>query len=408
VSRFLFVVPPLTGHVNPTIAVGRELSRRGHEVAWAGHGDIVGPLLPPGSQLFSLGDAGASDFFRPALEKSQRVRGLESLQFLWETLLVPLARAMRPRIAQLIASYRPDALIVDQQALGGALAARAAGLPWASFSTTSAGVTDPLAPLPKVQAWVDGQLAMLEKEAGLLPAPGTAANDVMGTPTIRPPPDLSPHCAIVFSTDALVGPLDRFPPHFHFVGPSIADRPDATPFPWEQLSPDLPRVLVSLGTISPERGGDFYAVCVEALGGGPWQIVLVAPAGRVPAPPANFLVRPRVPQLALLPHCRAVICHAGHNTTVEALAHGLPLVVAPIRDDQPVIAEQVVRAGAGVRVKFGRLTPAALREALEHVLGEPSFAQAAGRVRDSFAAAGGASAAADHLERLVPSRPEPA
>ena len=30
-SRFLFVVPPLTGHVNPTIPVGRELAGRGHD-----------------------------------------------------------------------------------------------------------------------------------------------------------------------------------------------------------------------------------------------------------------------------------------------------------------------------------------------------------------------------------------
>ena len=35
-SRFLFVVPPLTGHINPTVAVGAELTARGHEVAWAG------------------------------------------------------------------------------------------------------------------------------------------------------------------------------------------------------------------------------------------------------------------------------------------------------------------------------------------------------------------------------------
>ena len=36
-SRFLFVVPPLTGHVNPTASVGGELLARGHEVAWVGH-----------------------------------------------------------------------------------------------------------------------------------------------------------------------------------------------------------------------------------------------------------------------------------------------------------------------------------------------------------------------------------
>ncbi len=45
-SRFLFVVPPLTGHVNPTASVGGELLARGHEVAWVGHPGTLKPLLP--------------------------------------------------------------------------------------------------------------------------------------------------------------------------------------------------------------------------------------------------------------------------------------------------------------------------------------------------------------------------
>ena len=33
-SRFLFVVPPMARHVNPTLPVGRELAARSHDVAW--------------------------------------------------------------------------------------------------------------------------------------------------------------------------------------------------------------------------------------------------------------------------------------------------------------------------------------------------------------------------------------
>jgi MGT family glycosyltransferase len=383
-SRFLFVVPPFTGHVNPTVAVAAALVARGHEVAWAGHADGVGPLLPDGARLFSLGLA--AEVLAPTLARARDARGLESLRVLWQDVLVPLARAMRPRLADVLASFQPDVLAVDEQAVAGALAARAARLPWATLTTTSATVTDPLAALPKVKAWVDQQLAALEADAGLPPVPA---------------PDRSPTRVIVFSTEALVGPATALSPHYRFVGPSLG-RSDATPFPWDALASDRPRVLVSLGTVSHDRCGDFYQTCAAALGDGPWQVILVAPDGRLPAPPANFLVRPRVPQLALLPHCRAVICHAGHNTVAEALAHGLPLVVAPIRDDQPVIADQVVRAGAGVRLRFGRLAPAALREAVAHVLDDPAFTAAARRVQASFAAAGGAPAAARLLEELAP------
>ena len=54
-----------------------------------------------------------------------------------------------------------------------------------------------------------------------------------------------------------------------------------------------------------------------------------------------------MPQLALLRHVDAVVCHGGHNTLCEALALGLQLVLAPVRDDHPLVADQVVAAGAG-------------------------------------------------------------
>jgi UDP:flavonoid glycosyltransferase YjiC (YdhE family) len=119
-----------------------------------------------------------------------------------------------------------------------------------------------------------------------------------------------------------------------------------------------------------------------------------------PCPP-NVLMLPSVPQLALMPHLDAVVTHGGHNTVCEALAHGLPLVVAPIRDDQPTVAAQVVAAGAGVRLTYSRARAADIRSALESVLDEPEYAAAAELVRESFLAAGGAAAAADRLEKVV-------
>jgi UDP:flavonoid glycosyltransferase YjiC (YdhE family) len=101
-----------------------------------------------------------------------------------------------------------------------------------------------------------------------------------------------------------------------------------------------------------------------------------------------------------MPRLDAVVSHGGHNTVCEALAHGLPLVVAPIRDDQPAIADQVVRAGAGVRVAFRRVKADELRGAITTVLSDEGLRAGAARVQASFAAAGGPSAAADHLERL--------
>jgi MGT family glycosyltransferase len=158
---------------------------------------------------------------------------------------------------------------------------------------------------------------------------------------------------------------------------------------------------VSLGTLHGPDGPRFFEMVIEALAGlgGELQAVLVGPpAGEVPP---HILFAEHVPQLALLPHMSAVVCHGGHNTVCEAFAHGVPLVVTPMRDDQPIIARQVADAGAGIRLHFARLRAAEMRDAVRAVLGDPAYRNAACRVRDSFAAAGGATAAADHLEELL-------
>jgi MGT family glycosyltransferase len=374
--RFLFVVPPLVGHTNPTISVARALESAGHEVAWVAHPGKVRPLLPAGAQLFALPEQVAEAHAREVSERARTARGAAALKFLWEDFLVPLARQMQPGIVDAVDAFRPDVLAVDQQAVAGGLVARRRGLPWATLATTSAGVIDPLAALPAVKQWHRDLIASLERDAGLEPAG-----------------EISPHLVLAFTTQALC--QGTFPAHYKFVGPSISDRPETTPFPFEQLR--RPCVLVSMGTVNAEASGRFYEVAIQALRDEP-QVILVAPLEQ--APP-NFLVRAYVPQLALLRHVDAVVCHGGHNTTCEALAHGLPLVIAPIKDDQPIVADQVVAAGAGLRVKFGRVRPDELRDAVARVRTEPQFREAAARIRASFEAAGGAPAAARALEALA-------
>jgi len=360
------------------------LTARGHTVAWIGHEVMIGEYLPADAELLSAGYL-PPDARLGTIEASKKRRGLDSIQFLWTRVLIPLGREMQPAIETAIAEWKPDVLVVDQQAIGGALCARRAGIRWASSCTTPTwGIVDVFGGLPKVKAWIDAQFATLEVESGLEPIPE---------------PDRSPYLVVVFSTRALVGP-EAGAPNDVFVGPAIVDRPDTTPFPWSSLGA-RPCVFVSLGTVSADTGGAFYAATVEALRDFSGQVIVAAPPECVPHPPPHFIVQQRVPQLALLPHVDLVVCHAGNNTVCEALSNALPLVVAPIRDDQPLIADQVVRAGVGLRLRYGRVTPSALREAIDRVLAEPEFRHNAERVRDSFRAAGGAAAAADALEALA-------
>ena len=64
----------------------------------------------------------------------------------------------------------------------------------------------------------------------------------------------------------------------------------------------------------------------------------------------------------------------------------------------------MTEAGAGVEVSMTAATPAELAAAVRAVLDEPSYRQHARRIADSFAIAGGATAAAAHLATLASGR----
>ncbi|MCB0988416.1 MAG: glycosyltransferase [Microthrixaceae bacterium] len=389
-ARFLFVVPPFTGHVNPTVPVAKVLAQRGHEVAWCGLPGTVDHLLPPGAVFLPATSQEVADHVAAAGERRPDLRGAAAFKFLQEEVLLPLAGAMVDGVDAAVDRFGPDVLVVDQQALAGAVVARRRGLVWATSATTSGELVDPLDGLPLVAAAMHKLRVDLQVAHGI-PVDQAEAGDLR----------LSPHLVVAYTTEALTGPVDLDVP-VAFVGPSTLGRPETDDFDWDLLAPDRPTVLVSLGTLNAEVGARFFGAAAEALRDQPWQAVFVAPPELVPDPPPNVIVRARIPQLAVLGKVDAVVSHAGHNTVCETLAVGVPLVVAPIRDDQPVVADQVVKAGAGVRVKFTRVRAEALREAIHQTLTDPDLRAAAKRIGDSFTTAGGAPAAAEALETLHP------
>jgi MGT family glycosyltransferase len=169
---------------------------------------------------------------------------------------------------------------------------------------------------------------------------------------------------------------------------------------------DRPLVYATEGTMH-SKPAFVLRTALEALAGLPLQVVVTTGKHRDPAGldlghiPANARVERFVPHSQLFPRTSLVVTTGGTGTVLAALAAGIPLVIVPTAWDQPENAWRVAEAGAGVRVAPGRCTPAVLREAVQRVLGDPSFARNARRLGDDFTHYGGASQAADLLERLA-------
>lgn len=377
-STFLFVSLPLTGHIYPMGAIARALVQRGHRVVWAGSETFLRPVAGPDADIHPI---------PLRAHRGQAERGLAATKSRWEGYIVPHARVTRKGIAAAAQKFQPDVMVVDQHAIAAAIVAHESGRPWATVAPTAMELTRPFRePMPKVEAWIHERMAEIWASAGL---PGT------------PPFDLrfSPHLVIGLTARELTGE-PAWPSNLELVGPALADRPHHGDFPAGWVRPGRRHVLVTMGTTSLDHAAEgFYARILQAIPGTVNALVL-APPGAVTDPPPHVLVRERVPILELMPHLDAVISHGGLNTVCEALAHGVPLVIAPVKGDQAINAEQVSRAGAGLRVSFDRARPAQLRDALLAVLDNPDFRSAAGRIQAAFARAGGAEAAADHLDKL--------
>ncbi len=402
-AHVAFIVPPLTGHINPTVAVGQALLARGHRVTWVGHAEALArslpAALPPGGAVYPLGDHLSAERLG-ALHAGREARGVAAFQFLWEGVLFPLAEEGYAEVRDALSALRPDLCVVDQQALAGALACRALSLPWLTSCTTSAAIVDALGELTQLKGWLGERRARL---LAALPLSEETRALVAAEEREMGSFELSPRGVVVFSSERLARaahPDARFADRYRLGGPALKAARAPIPFEWSLLREGATRVYFSLGTLNGERGARVYAALCEALGGEPGlQVLAAAPPELFPRPlPENFVVRPRLPQLELLSHVDLVITHEGHNTTCEALAHGLPLLALPIKDDQPIVAEQVRAGGAGLRLPFGRVTAPKLREAVWRLLREPSFREAARGVAAEFAREDGADGAARVVE----------
>ena len=177
---------------------------------------------------------------------------------------------------------------------------------------------------------------------------------------------------------------------------------------WSPRVPGEPAMLVSLSTFAYAGMADCLQRLLDATAGLDARVVVTT--GPVVDPStlrtaANHEVHRVVPHAELMPHVSLVVGHGGHSTTMQALAHDLPLVVMPMHPmlDQPVVGRSVARAGAG-RVVPKRARPEHLRPVIEELLADGPHRAAAARLGEAVRSRPGARLAADRVEDLVSRR----
>lgn len=423
-ARFLFGIPPFWGHLAPTIALAQRLRERGHAVAYASHPAAGASLARAGQEL--LPGYGWGDRMLEGAELlAAGLREHQILRRLGNAYLHGLPEGIAG-FRRLVREWRPDVVLHDIVFHAAALAAEAEGVPFATscpvvlphWLSRGLPVYGPGLPLASART-VGGLLARgVGRLVRSFPARTLGRQRrSLGLPR-RPEPflDVSEWLTLAYTTEAFEYPRPDLHPAIHLIGPSVAGaRGDHDlPFPWDWLD-GSPLVCLSLGTVFHGHRA-FFDAAAKASEGEPWQLVMKVgprlPAGTWPGGPPNVLAVHEQPQLALLKRASAMVSHAGDNSVHEALAEGLPLVVAPAGADQGEVAQRVVACGAGLRVDLYRIGPMELRRCIREVLGTPSYRKAAARVAADFRRCDGPGIGTDLLERLALTRqpvlrPEP-
>ena len=128
-----FFCIPAHGHMNPTLAVVRELTARGHTVRYYTTEAFRAKVEAAGA-VFVPFDTEAA---RPGMTAADGARLGSDLTFSTK-LIVDLTLAADDRLSRELTAHRPDVIVGDSMAFWAKLAAKKHGIPFVSSTTTFA------------------------------------------------------------------------------------------------------------------------------------------------------------------------------------------------------------------------------------------------------------------------------
>ena len=368
-SDLLFVTWDGGGNVPPALGIARELTTRGHRVRFLGHEANRAAVLAAGFDFEPYRTARPFSSLAPGSPLAQMAMFAD--------------RGMGRDLTDSLRREPADLVVVDCLLFGAMEALRVGGTPYV--------VLEHLYDAYLRGTWLRGPLGLGMRARRLRPTRSLAGAAATLVATL---PELDEG-----SRNGHAAGLD-------FIGPVVPPLQEAAAAP-------EPTVLVSLSTYAfPGMSGRLQAL-LDAAGDLDARVVATTGPAIDPAelrPAANTELHRFVPHAEVMPAATLVVGHGGHGTTMQALAHDLPVVVMPQHPflDQPMVGATVASAGAGAVVSRSA-KPSELAPVLAKLLDDGPHRDAAARLGAAIRALPGATNGADRLEEVLrPERPAPA
>ncbi|MGU3661738.1 glycosyltransferase [Methylobacterium fujisawaense] len=400
--KVLLAATPLTGHVNPLLAVGRLLAERGDVVTFVTDPAFAPQVHAAGFRFVACPDHGAASYLEPDLPPGPERWTHEFAR----RFIDPIPR-QATRLLAVIEDEAPDTIVAGSMFLGVLplllssrprprivvlnvsvlFLDRADGAPVglglppardederARYAALGAAVDREF--VGPVRAHADARLA----ELGLSPLPASLTQSIVQLPD-------------AFLQQGVPGFEFEFrapPRNLQFVGLLPLSRSSAPrPSWWDELDDGRPVVLVTQGTLANADLMQLVGPTLAALADRDDLLVVATTGGRsVDALgmtlPANARVASFLPFDAIFPKVDVFVTNGGYGSVLQSLAAGVPIVAAGKSEDKAEVAARIGWSGTGIDLGTSTPTGAALRGAIVRVIDEPGFRRRARAMAVAF------------------------
>ena len=196
-------------------------------------------------------------------------------------------------------------------------------------------------------------------------------------------------------------------PLTHYVGPVLTKSPEALPTSlqvWLNSKQDKSVIYISMGShmsISKEVGKAVAAGITVTNYSAVWALrnrADILDGHKLPDQEKMFITE-WAPQLSIMGHraVRMAILHGGANGIHESLYNEIPVIVLPHFGDQVYMAGRISHNGLGVYVSSTNISAATISEAIEEI-DSKNCTQNVKQLKKIFFQAGGVERAADLVE----------
>jgi MGT family glycosyltransferase len=410
--HFLLASWGTLGNLSPLLTAGRRLRRNGHHVRVMADPAMRAEIEAAEFEFVTWRRA-------PIGEAADPVDFSDVQDWIRRAMFVPAA-AYAADIQDEIGRMPTDAVLSIDLLFGAALGAEASDVPFAFLSPHVSIRTLPGMPpansglgqprTPQERAEVDAANAGLATVVNASLPILNLARAELGLPALADIMDLFDRAdrLLLATSQAFDFQADSLPDNFRYVGP-LLDVPSwskslqakSWQAPWSAQS-ERPRVLVACST-GAQGQRDLFQRILDAIG----TIDVEALATTGPnldvadlRAPKNVHVLRGAPHDLVMKDVSLVVSQGGHGTVTRSLVNALPQLILPMARDQMGNAARVEAKGAGLR-----LPPVAseveMAGAMNRLLTEPQFKEAARRIGDAIKADIDRSSLVDEMETIA-------